>query len=150
MFSTLKTKKTFPTCRNQHLDFVGENWCLIRHIHTHVSSVQNKFILFSLSRIVALCLILSFSINELNGYFCPKQINNSSVPFRPEIPLKRNSKLFSTMNRIIVLFFSYHCSPLTTERAPLSVIQMTWLTFIWIPLNPICDFAPLAEGQTRS
>ena len=33
-------------------------------------------------------------INESNGYFCPKQINNSSVPFRPEIPLKRNSKFF--------------------------------------------------------
>ena len=44
-------------------------------------------------------------INESNRYFCPKQINNSSVPFRPEIPLKRNSKFFSTMNRIIVLFF---------------------------------------------
>ena len=88
-------------------------------------------------------------INESNGYFCPKQINNSSVPFRPEIPLKRNSKFFSTVNRTIVLFFSYPCSSLTTERAPLSVIQMTWLTFIWIPFNPICDFAPLAEGQTR-
>ena len=85
------------------------------------------------------------SLGWLNGYFCPEQINNSSKPFRPEIPLKRISMFFSEINRNIVLF-PYPCSPFTTERALLSVIQMTWLTFIWIPLNPICDVNPLLRS----
>ena len=124
MFSTLKTKKTFPTCRNQHLDFAGENWCLIRHIHIHVSSIQNNFILFSLSRIVALCLILSSSINELKGYFCPDQIKKSSLPFRPEIFWKRCQSFYLPVEESLLEFF------LAWQWQPFDI----WIdTFVWHP-----------------
>ena len=44
----------------------------------------------------------SMRCNELNGYFCPDQINNSSIPFRDPLTFEGDVKGFSDINRTIV------------------------------------------------
>ena len=73
---------------------------------------QNKFTLFSKSRIALMFHWFFFMSCGINGYFCPDHINNSSIPFRVLFLWNECQSLFYQEQK--------HCypgSPLTTEKA---------------------------------
>ena len=67
--------------------------------------------------LVFLIVAKSMRCNELNGYFCPDQIDNSSIPFRDPLTIEGDVKGFSVINRTIVSF---------AKKVPLKDVHMTY------------------------